>query len=141
LGQLFQHYQATSRREDARIAATRWAEQLSAESRVMSRPRAAIQWHYAAEAFAWLGESPKSVECASRAVELAPNDGMLRRGLANCLLKNASYEEAIEQLNWCLRRNPRDEGLREQLADAKLSRERAPRTATQSSPASSKKSY
>jgi Flp pilus assembly protein TadD len=131
LEQLFEHYRAKTRTADARFVVERWFERLAAVSEKIPEWKAAGEWHRASAAFAWLGDAQRSLDCEIEAVKLTPNDAGMRRILAAKYLENQQFADAIDQLNWCLLRSPRDAQLRTDLANAKLGHEQAARTARQ----------
>jgi tetratricopeptide (TPR) repeat protein len=130
LAQLFEKYRVAERREDALFITQHWVKRLEKESSSMPMLKAANHWHLAAAAFAWLGQSKPALNCEQRAVQLAPRDTGMRRSLAIFLMENHEYDAAIDQLNWCLRRNPENQELRRQLDYFISLRDQQPRTAT-----------
>jgi predicted Zn-dependent protease len=83
---------------------------------------AAALWDQAAGIHAYLGDTKKAADCARQAVFQTPDDFARRRRLAETLLHNQEYGEAISQLQWCLGRRPDDPGLQKQLEQANRQR-------------------
>ena len=76
--------------------------------------------------YSWLGDAEQAIRCQQRAVNLAPLDFNYRYTLASLLTRQHRHAEAIKHLEWCLRRQPDREDLRNELADAKLELRRNP---------------
>jgi tetratricopeptide (TPR) repeat protein/O-antigen ligase len=115
--------------QDAVQVGEQLAEALRQEATAARPDRAASLWHEAQAIYASLGRSDAALDCQRRAVELAPHDFKLRRGLALLLVQTAQYSDAAAHLEWCLRRNPGDDELRRHLADVKMSLTLPARTA------------
>ncbi len=118
--QLFQHYQAKGRIQEARFVGLRLANRLQQDAQTKSSREAASHWRRAQETFTWLGDNDKALHCQRNAVGLAPLDFDSRRTLARLLTKQHHYPEAIEQFEWCVRRQPDDKSLRNELADLRI---------------------
>jgi tetratricopeptide (TPR) repeat protein len=121
LEQLFQHYQVTGRIPEARFVGLRLANRLQQNAQTKSPREAASYWRRAQETFTWLGDMDNALHCQRSAVGLAPLDFDSRLALARLLTKQHHYPEAIEQFEWCVRRQPDNESLRNEFADAKIS--------------------
>ena len=65
-----------------------------------------------------MGEASRALQIAWQAIETNPAHFSRRRDYAILLTTHGYHEDAVEQLNWCLRRTPDDEQLRELLTKA-----------------------
>jgi tetratricopeptide (TPR) repeat protein len=129
---LYRHYRETRRDDDARAIGQPLARMLERDAAEQCGQSAADLWREAA----WIRraslDSAGALRCARRAVRAAPQDYPAHRVLATWLLEEGLYDEAIQQLQWCIGRKPSDESLARELAAAHRGR----LTATHRSPAS-----
>jgi tetratricopeptide (TPR) repeat protein len=79
---------------------------------------AARLWLRAYEVHQRLGDQLEKLACIGRAVECSPRDFDIRRTLALELLVGERFDEAVEQLRWCLSRQPQDAAVKHALAKA-----------------------
>jgi len=112
LGSLFSFYRRQERKEEARYVGHLYVRELAENSKDETASEAARQWHRAFAVHRYLNEGPEALQCIRRAVRLAPNEYVMRRGLATSLYGQQLYDEAVEHLQWCLHRNPDDTSLR-----------------------------
>jgi tetratricopeptide (TPR) repeat protein len=117
VAQLYRYYLAVGRLDEARQAARRYLQEMQAVINTRAPAEAAELWHEARHIFQFLGEDERALTCQRKAVALAPHDINKRKILAELLTRRGSYDEAMEQLRWCLHRLPHDESLRAQQAD------------------------
>ncbi len=108
-------YQRSQRRDDALLVAARLIELNQKAVGTASSTAAAELWHEAQQTYWFLGEREKSVECARRAMQHAPEVFRWHRELATRLTETGQFEEAIDELKWCISRAPDDTGLQSQL--------------------------
>jgi tetratricopeptide (TPR) repeat protein len=103
--------------EQAQSMAPRYADALQADARQQA-PAAAPLWDEAAGVYDNQRDPLRAVHCAREAVACTPDDFERHRRLANLLMAAGQYQEAVQELLWCLRRKPDDQGLRQQLETA-----------------------
>lgn len=92
-----------------------YASSLVAAAEPQDREQAALRWSQAALVYEFLDNTPQFVHCAQQAVRAAPDDFARRRVLAKALSKSGEHGPAIEQLQWCLARQPEDTALQQEL--------------------------
>jgi O-antigen ligase/tetratricopeptide (TPR) repeat protein len=117
LRQLQGSYQRHGRMADAQVVAGHLVDKLQAELRTVDGD-AAAKWFELQGVYVFLQDSPAAVLSAQRAVELESGNVDYRRALGTLLLQNEDFSAAVEQLQWCLRRDPDNPALQKQLADA-----------------------
>jgi hypothetical protein len=120
LGQLFNRYQKNGRLDEAKWTASLYVAALVETAPKKSAAEAALSWQRAQETLVWLGDPEQALRCQQRVVGLVPYDFDQRRTLARLLAQQQHYEDALQQLEWCLRRQPDNEGVRGELADVKI---------------------
>ncbi len=87
----------------------------------VSRDQGALdgqQWYEAFVVQDYLGDSRAALGCLRNAVACEPNQFTYRQKLARQLLRHQQYDEATEQLRWCLSRKPGDTSLMRDLQTA-----------------------
>lgn len=126
LEQLFQKYRSQDRVEEAKLVANRFLTALRNDLATKPSAEAASRWCQAQNVYAWLGDGKQSLECQRRAVELVPLNFDNRRHLAKLLVQQNRLNEAIEQYEWCLRRQPDDPSLQQELVDTKVLSKQSP---------------
>lgn len=105
-----------------RYIAHLYAPALETAANEADKPQAAAAfWNQASREYASLDQNVKSLQCARNAVTHNKHDFELRSRLARLLVSNDDFDEAIEHLNWCLRRKPGDQSLTGRLVQAKRS--------------------
>ncbi|GIW93681.1 MAG: hypothetical protein KatS3mg110_1722 [Pirellulaceae bacterium] len=108
--------------DDARLA----AEQYIAVRDKLGRHGQPVEdgrgWWRIADAYYFLGERDRSVELLQRAVEANPEELSWRVTLARRLGELGRWDEASEQLRYCLQRRPFDEELKQELAEGEKQR-------------------
>jgi predicted Zn-dependent protease len=122
MGMLFYFYRDHALVEPAKFVGSRCVEELERDASTAASPEAAALWDQASSIHAYLGDAKKAAECARQAVFQTPDDFARRRRLAETLLSNQEYDEAVSQLQWCLARSPDDAGLQQQLEQANRQR-------------------
>jgi tetratricopeptide (TPR) repeat protein len=121
-GKLYHFYRGQGLVEPAKFVGSRCAEELERDASQAAAVDAAALWDQASGIYAYLGDVKKAADCARQAVFQTPDDFARRRRLAEALLNNQEYSEAISQLQWCLGRRPDDPGLQRQLEQANRQR-------------------
>jgi tetratricopeptide (TPR) repeat protein len=142
LANLFDRYRANGRIDEAKWVGLRYAGALQHDITNKSPSDPATYWQRAQATYSWLGDAEKALQCQLHAVELAPHDFDNRRILAALLGQRQRFAEAITHYEWCLRRQPDREDLRNELAEAKLQRIQHPSPAPiASKPGESRRQY
>ncbi len=95
--------------------AVEYGRALVAEAERQSGAAAALRWSQAASVYRTLEDTERFVACAERAVQNTPDDFARRRVLAQAYQSNHQYELAMQQLQWCLNRQPGDPQLEQQF--------------------------
>jgi tetratricopeptide (TPR) repeat protein len=108
---LCSHYGKIGRAGDLRLLRDRLAEMLVQEAAGQAGRRSAHLWREASGVYHGLGDGAKALDCAWRAVQLAPDDFQSHRELAARLLEQERLDEAVQELRWCRRRRPDDQKL------------------------------
>jgi O-antigen ligase/tetratricopeptide (TPR) repeat protein len=122
MGQLLAYYRRTEQEQSVVYVARRSVPLLQEEAMsTADLDRAASLWSRAYRAHTQLQQSKQALSCARRAVEAAPIDYQRRRELADALISNQHFDEAIGHLQWCLQRKPEDQHLQRQLVEARRS--------------------
>jgi len=128
MGKLFSHLRRTNRVEEAQSLGHSYVAVLEQEARDDHGVNAARRWDQARAVHDFLGNAPRAVDCARQAVSQTPTDFGKRRTLATTLLKSGQYDEAVRELQWCLRRHPDDQNLKQMLQTASRARIARPDT-------------
>jgi O-antigen ligase/tetratricopeptide (TPR) repeat protein len=126
---LYIFYRDRQRIEEAKLVGPPLAKVLVEQAGKSTSSEAAHLWDKAREVNQFLGNFPGAVECQRRVVELQPGDFEGRRLLATLLSQNGQHTDAVTALEWCLRRNPDDPVLKQELADVKKRMSEASRSA------------
>lgn len=122
LGRLYHFYRQQAAVDAARFVGLRLAAECERDALQAESLDAAALWDQAGHVYAFLNDPSQAVRCARQAALLTPDHFARRQRLAVALLKNDEYEEAVSQLQWCLRRRPDDPGLQQQLEQANRQR-------------------
>lgn len=122
MGKLLTHYRKNDRVEEAQYVGHRYVAVLEQEARDEQDIAAAQLWDQARAVHEFLGDVPRAVNCARQAVTQTPGDFGKHRTLATTLLKSGQYDEAVRELQWCLRRQPDDQNLKQMLQTASRAR-------------------
>lgn len=141
LRRLFWQYRTTNQEADARLVGLKFAEALQHETGNANSVQAIAYWHEAQGVYALLGELEKALECERHAVDAAPYDFELRRTFARLLAQNHQHAEAATHFEWCLRRHPEDDNLRQELSQLKMKKTQPRRTAGATSNAEGTRVY
>jgi len=138
LNDLFDYYRRAGQEAAAQQLAQQLAPRMEQQAREAPEPQAAATyWDQARLLYSSLQATSDSLRCAHQAVAADPSSHAFRSALADCLIAAEQVPEAIEQLEWCLRRNPDDESLRLRLAEVRRRQlSSGSRTATDASAAS-----
>jgi O-antigen ligase len=115
LAQLFSYYRRQNLGAQALQMADAYANSLQADAERLGGEQGSRSWIQAASVHEFAGNLENFLSAARYAVLLAPNDFDNRRLLIRALLKNEAYAEAVEQLQWCISRQPDDPRLQDQL--------------------------
>jgi O-antigen ligase len=91
-----------------------YAQCAEEEAPTLPRGRAAAVWLEAARQYAILRDSAKAAQCAQGSLAADQNSYDAHYILALSLIEEKSYEEAQEQLHWCLQRKSGDAELQKQ---------------------------
>ncbi len=122
LERLFKHYREIGREDQAREVGQPLAQLLVAKAKAESGRRASRSWRLAHEVFKQGGANSQCLECLRQAVRVDPSDFVARRTLALELLAQSQYDEAIQQIRWCLYRKPDDAALNSALKNSHTKR-------------------
>ncbi len=134
LQRLYAHYLTIGRDDQARELAPQYVAIIEQQANGETGQAAAQLWYQAFTVHQFLAMGPQATECLQRAVECKPDDSDMHRALAAQLLAQQHFDEAIEQFQWCLRREPADESLRQGLANAYRQRLSVPAAVTSVKP-------
>ena len=118
LRQLLGNYQRNGRTVDAQIVAHQLVAKLLKQAKTVDGEVAAKLWFEAHALYAFLQDSSAALQCVQRAVDLESDNLDYRSTLGALLLKNQDYPAAARELQWCLRRDPDNATLLQQLTDA-----------------------
>jgi O-antigen ligase/tetratricopeptide (TPR) repeat protein len=118
LGRLYTHYRKIHQDQQAREIAGPYVQELQRDAQAQSGPESARVWHRAQTVHEYLGDAPRAIACSRKTVEICPHEFWSHQALAMCLYNHQQYDEAIEHLQWCLRRKADDETLKRVLAMA-----------------------
>jgi len=113
--QLYQRYRSIGRQDQARVISPQIVEALVRKAQRASDAAAAILWWNAYTILAAEDRFEQAIVCARNALQLLPHDFRMRRSFAQFLLKQERDEEAIEHLQWCVRRASGDKELQVDL--------------------------
>lgn len=119
MGKLYKYYRNAQRPDDARLVAREYVRILPKLAQELAEPdAAAAQWREASSVYEFLEDLPASVDCQRRAIEAQPNDFDSRRQYGSLLIRSGRFDEAVENLQWCLRRQAEDSTTLQLLAQA-----------------------
>ena len=119
MGRLYHFYRNAQRPDDARLAGREFVRILPARAQQAAEGRvAAAQWREASSVYEFLEDLPAAVDCQRRAVEAQPDDFDSRRQYGSLLIRAGRFDEAVENLQWCLRRHAEDASTLQLLAQA-----------------------
>lgn len=102
--------------EEAQKAARALVARVRQEETQSQDKISGLVWWRLSEAYGLLHEVERSVEALERAVDAAPDEWTWRHTLARKLVQLGRWDEATEQLRYCLQRRPFDESLKAELA-------------------------
>lgn len=118
LGLLYEYYRQRGRDADAMAVGPHLGESLVGKARAKKGIVAAKYWREAHLVYRDLGDPDLALSCATEGVRIAPNNFSTRRTLAFELANQNQFDQAIEQLKWCLYRKPSDPALTSALKRA-----------------------
>ena len=118
LRQLQRNYQRIGLTADAQVVARQLVGRLLEQARTADREVAAQTWFELQGLHSFLQDLPTALQSAQHAVELESDNLEYRRTLGALLLKNQDYPAAARELQWCLRRDPDNPTLLQQLMNA-----------------------
>jgi tetratricopeptide (TPR) repeat protein len=118
LRSLYANYRDHEQDMQARFVAAPLAHALELQAGRESGAKAAALWFELQGIYRYLDDVSRSLDAVRRAAAEAPEDYAIRRGLAERLLESNRFDEAVEQLKWCLRQRPHDINLQQKLAEA-----------------------
>jgi O-antigen ligase/tetratricopeptide (TPR) repeat protein len=127
---LFKKYRDSGRPDQAMAVAPNYVLRLEEEARLEQGRRGAWLWISASEVHEFLGDGPRAVACARKGVEMTPNNVKAHLALAARCMAQREYDEALEQLQWCLNRKPGDTRLQRLYQTALQKRSEAVRIPT-----------
>ncbi len=128
---LYAFYRDNRNSNGMRTIGVKYAAELERLAATQPRAHSAKNLHYAHLVYREIGNLDEALRCIRQASALSPRDVALRRDLGLRLAESQRYDEAVETLQWCLRRRPSDDSLRAQLVE--INRQRlAPRQAADS---------
>ena len=122
LRRLYVRYSETGQEMQARFVAAPLAQSLKMKAQSQSGADAAASWYELHSVYRFLDDAPRALESARLAVEAAPDDFHMHRVLADRLLDNKRYDDAVAQFQWCMRRRPDDTRLKQKLMQASRQR-------------------
>lgn len=112
-------YKSREQMKNVQFVGQRYLEVAEPEARAGSGTKSAGIWQRISSVHRVLGNSESTLEALGRAARSAPSNFTLRRQYGLELLKHNQYQAAVTELEWCLRRQPSDRQLQEQLAKAR----------------------
>jgi tetratricopeptide (TPR) repeat protein len=118
LQRLYDRYGRLQRTDDVPVIAKQLVHDLLARAeQETGETRAASLWlaHHYLNA---IGQASRALQIARRAIETNPAHFSRRRDYAILLVNQGHHAQSVEHLNWCLRRTPSDDQLRELLSKA-----------------------
>ncbi len=118
LARLFSYYRQAGRDEDARLIGHPYVGALEEQAKQQSGSAAAQQWKQAYAVHRFLENDKAALRCIRRAAKATPIDVGVRRALAEMLIAAEQFDEAIREIEWCMRRTPKDDSLRKLHVDA-----------------------
>jgi len=116
LGWYYTRLRGEQREADQRIVGTRYAEELSARAATERGSSAAHWWREAEAIHRELHQTPEAIAALRRAVQCAPERFDDHRLLGYRLMEEGEWEAARIEFEWCVRRRPGDDALRQALA-------------------------
>lgn len=118
LPQVYRQYRDMASEEDL-VELCRYHKKLIARKETQIGPEAAARsWLFASQLNRRLKRWDELVACAQLAVKQAPYDFEARRTLAEALLHTRQFDEAKQQILWCIKRRPKMKRLEQLLARA-----------------------
>ncbi len=115
LRRLFAHYRRRRLNDQALEIADGYAKALQDDAAKLTGDAASRQWVQAASVYEFAGNVEQFLAAARHAVMLTPSDFGHRRLLIRALVRNERFAEAVEQLQWCISRQPDDPRLQDEL--------------------------
>ena len=91
------------------------AKNLVEQATAETGPEAAAAWSKARDAFVFLKDDNNALQAARNAVASDPYVYGYRKSLVNLLVAQKKYDEAVPLLEWCLKKYPENNQLKEAL--------------------------
>ncbi len=113
---LLDFYRKVGQMNKAQIVGPVVVNNLAVRAQSRSGIPSATVWHRARDICRYLGDTDKSLVCAQRAVNAAPNWYKGRIALAEELMAQQKYQQAYPEYVWCKRRRPRDGQVLQRIA-------------------------
>lgn len=119
---MYHYYRQHEMLEQACVVSPRFLSALEARAEENEGERAAAARFAAYSVAQFLEDETRAIENLRRSVLATPHHYRRRSVLAECLFHGQRFDEALSHLQWCLRRRPGDDRLREtfRLAEQKL---------------------
>ena len=106
-----------------------YAEHATEKAETLRGEPAAMRWLEGLRLYRELTADDLADHCASKALDCAPNNFLVRYSLGRFMLKQEKYDEAKKHLRWCSYRKPDDVNVKTLLKAVNAGRLAAPRTA------------
>ena len=115
LESLFRYYRNDNASDQARVVAPFVIRNLEQKAEALSGVPAAKMYHQCWDIYKYLGESDLALQYVHKASKSAPNWYEGRLSLADELLAQNRFEDALEEYRWCSRRRPFDGKIKRKL--------------------------
>ena len=110
---MYHYYRQHEMLDQARIVSPRFLSALEARAEEKEGEHAAEARFAAYLVAQFLGDETRAIENLRLSVLATPHHYRRRSILADCLFRGQCFDEALVHLQWCLRRRPEDDRLRE----------------------------
>ncbi|HUG69153.1 MAG TPA: O-antigen ligase family protein [Pirellulaceae bacterium] len=118
LGALLDHYRQLGEAESAKVVAVYFVRHLTEQIRNDPGPDKLGTLKTLSALYEYLESPDEAIRVAGEAARLAPTDFDVRLRLGSLLCGAGRWEEAKVELEWCVRRQPDQQGVRELLTKA-----------------------
>lgn len=112
---LYRKYHSLGLVEEATVIYSPLVASIVKQAQQETGDAAASRWWQAHTILVSEGDFEQATLFGGNALRASPNSFAMRRGFAEYLVKQQQYDEAIEHIQWCLRRAPGDRGLLDSL--------------------------
>ncbi len=119
LEQLYAHYAAIGREPEAREIGGPYVDLLARRAECEQDKAASRLWFRSYKVQKFLGRDEQALKSLRRAADCWPDDFDTHRALAQELLVQDNFDEAIEQIQWCLYRKPDDSYMNDLMRKAR----------------------